>query len=151
VAESHLTSQLKQLRAECLGELEEVRRAIADLERQEATILERLQHVDGVLRFKAPDFALDSIRPRRRRDAAVSDDNNGSDRKRGSLTKAVLRTLRLGKRPREVMEALRDEFADGDDGKLLRSVSTTLSVKKKDGLLSGAANDGDVTRYFVAG
>ena len=46
MAESHLTSQLKQLRAECLGELEDVRRAIGDLEKQEATILERLQHVD---------------------------------------------------------------------------------------------------------
>ncbi len=153
MAESHLISQLKQVRADCLGELEDVRRAIADLERQEATVLQNLQHVDGVLRFKAPDLALDGIRPRRRRDARTDNDDDGSDTKRQPMTHAVLRTLRIGKRPmsaREVMEALRTEYSDGDEGKLLRSISTFLSVKKKEGLLQGVANDGDVTRYMVA-
>ena len=51
---------------------------------------------------------------------------------------------------REVMEALREEYAGGNEGKLLRSISTFLSIKKKEGLLSGVANDGDVTRYTVA-
>ena len=76
-----------------------------------------------------------------------------SDGKQPPLTKAVLRTLRMRKQPmsaREVMEALRDSYSSRDEGRMLRTISTFLSIKKKEGLLQAVANDGDVTRYMVA-
>ena len=148
MAESHLVSGLTQLRADCLGELEDVRCAIAEAERQEMAILERLRHVDGVLRFKAPELALASIRPHKRRAGAST-----TGMKQPSLAKAVLRTLRMRKQPmsaREVLDALRRDYPDCDEGALLRTISTFLSSKKKERLLQVVANDGDVTQYVVA-
>ena len=148
MAETHLVSGLTQLRADCLGELENVRRAIAEMEQQEVAILERLRHVDGVLGFKAPELVLANIRPRRRRAGASAPGG-----KQPSLAKAVLRTLRTRKQPmsaREVLATLRDDYPDRDEGALLRTISTFLSIKKKEGLLAAVANDGDVTRYAVA-
>ena len=148
MAESHLVSGLTQLRADCLGELEDVRRTIAEAERQEMVILERLRHVDGVLRFKAPELALASIRSHRRRAGASTPGT-----KQPSLAKAVLRTLRMRKQPmsaREVLDALRRDYPDRDEGTLLRTISTFLSSKKKEGLLAAVANDGDGVRYMVA-
>jgi len=51
---------------------------------------------------------------------------------------------------REVRDALREDYADQGDVKLLRNVSTFLSVKKTAGLLSALQTDDGILRYQAA-
>ena len=51
---------------------------------------------------------------------------------------------------RDVFEAVRGDYVDGEDSKLLRGISTFRSVKKKAGLLKAVANDGEGVRYLGA-
>jgi hypothetical protein len=68
MAESHSASTLKQRRGECLGRLQSIRTKMTQLEASEAETMDLLGHVDALLRKEAPDLALGSIRPRKRRE-----------------------------------------------------------------------------------
>ncbi len=153
MAESHFLSALKQRRADYLGELQAIQASMAELEAKEAETIDILTCVDALLRKEAPDLALDSIRPRKRREphprSGSADDTDG----RVPLTKAILKMLRTRRVPmsaREVFEAVQSEYADGNDAKLLRGISTFLSMKKKAGLLRAVQNSGEGVRYAVA-
>ena len=149
MADSHFVSALRQRWADRLGELEQARLAIAGLEAEEAAIAEKLTHLEAMIRDEAPELLLETIKPRKPR-APKPDDAGGT---RMPLSKAILRTLRLKKKAmsaREVRDALREDYADQGDVKLLRNVSTILSVKKTAGLLSALQTDDGILRYQAA-
>lgn len=149
MAESHFVSALRQRRADCLGELNEVRKTLAEMEAREAALVEKLGHVDALIRDEAPELLLETIKPRKPRGPHPRSGGTG----RTPLSQAVLRTLRTRKAPmsaREVKEELQVVFPDQDELKLLHNVSTFLSVKKKAGLLEAATDDGGLVRYRIA-
>ena len=150
MAESHFVSALRQRRADCLGELNEVRKTLAELEAREAALFEKMGHVDALIRDEAPELLLEIIKPRKPRGPHPRSGGGG----RTPLSQAVLRTLRTRKTPmsaREVKDELQAAFPDQDEPKLLRNVSTFLSIKKKAGLLEAAAtDDGGPVRYRIA-
>jgi hypothetical protein len=94
-------------------------------------------------------LALDTIKPRRKRDRHPRGGAAGADGGHGTFGSAVLTTLRRGGAPmstREVFKALQPVYAHRDQVKLLRDVSVYLSNKKKQGLLQAVANDGEALR-----
>jgi hypothetical protein len=153
MAESHFLSALKQRRSEDLGQLQSIQMKMSELEASEAEVLRVLADVDGLLHVEAPDLALESIQPRKRRESHPRTGGIGESGGRAPLSQAILKTLRTRWTPtsaREVFEAVRNAYEYGNKTKWLRNVSTFLSVKKKVGLLRAVANDGEGVKYLVA-
>ena len=154
MAESHFVSALRQRRADCLGELEEIRAKLAEMDARESSLVGKLGHLDALIQDEAPELLLEAVKPRRPRGPHPRSGSAGPDGKRHALSQAILRTLRTRKdamSAREVKEAVQPDFADQDDTKLLRNVSVFLSNKKKAGLLhASTGNDDGPVRYRVA-
>ena len=156
MAESHSLSYLKQRRADSLGELEQIRQSIADLEARETGVLDYLVHVDAILIHDHPEVALETIKPRKKRGPHTRSGSSGRDPsdKRLSVAKATLRVLRTGRRPMtvdEIVGRLSPDYSDFGDKKLKQNVRMTLSNCKRDGILAAVANDDGLLEYAIAG
>lgn len=101
MAESHLVSGLKNLRAEKLGDLQGVREKMDELEAEAVRIETVLGHIDGVLKEVAPDENLDEIKPVR------------TNRSRGQAPTGRATSRRDGVGgipvPRQVLQVMRQE------------------------------------------
>ena len=150
MAESHFVSALKQRRAEHLGQLEAVRVDIARLEALETETISLLGHVDALLRVEAPDFRIETVRPRKPR---APQSHKRDDGKRLPVTQAVLRLLRTEGVPLtvdEVVGHLRSDYADIGEKKLLQNVRMFMSSKKTAGVLHANENEGRPLRYGIS-
>jgi hypothetical protein len=159
MAESHLTSGLKALRAERTGELARIREEIARLEAEEARVEALVVHINAVLTHVEPNIDIDSIKPRQRRhDAAGVAPKRGGPRDGGGehtlpVTQHVLRILREEGKPmtvEEVVESLMVQRDGADRKKLLYSVRNHLSTKVREGLLTAEVGPDGLKRYAVA-
>ncbi len=155
MAETHLVSGLKQRRAERLGELEDVRTKLAELETEEREILAMLAHVDALLAVEAPGLELARIRPRKPRGPlpGKGGGRGAGNSKRIPVTQAVLRVMRTEQVPMsvdEVVVCLRREYGDVEERKLLQSVRGFLSTKKASGILTASEDGIGPLRYAIA-
>lgn len=154
MAETHLVSGLKQRRAERLGELEEVRARLSELEAQEQKLLEMLAHVDALLVVEAPDLELARIKPRKPRTSRVPGTGRSEQgAKRIPITKAILRLMRTEQLPMsvdEVVVCLRRDYGDVEERKLVQNVRAFLSTKKTSGVLTASEDGAKTLRYAIA-
>ena len=152
MAESHFVSAMKQRRADYLGDLQRLQVEMATLEGRETDLISLLGSVDALLPVEAPEFDLDDVRPRKRRDPHPRAQAGSPDgEKRLPVTKAILRVLRTEKVPmtvEDVVDRLRTDYADIGERKLAQNIRTFLSSKKAAGIL--ASNDERPLRYTVA-
>ena len=155
MAETHLVSGLKQRRAERLGELEDIRARLAELEGKEQELLAMLAHVDALLTVEAPDLELARIRPRKPRAARASSGGGHGvgNSKRIPITQAVLRVMRTEQVPMsvdEVVVCLRRDYSDVEERKLIQNVRAFLSTRKASGVLTASEDGIGLLRYAIA-
>lgn len=137
MAESHLVSGLKNLRAEKLGRLQQIKAEIERLEAEAASVEAVVGHVDGVLKDVAPELDLETVKPVRARRPTQVNGHDGSGHAL-PVTQHILRIMRLEKQPMaidEIVECLAVQRPGSDRKKLSSSAYQFLGVKVKDGLL----------------
>jgi hypothetical protein len=137
MAETHLVSGLKNLRAEKLGILQEIKQQIESLEAHAARVEAVIAHIDGVMQDVAPEVDLAAVKPTRsRRDQKEKRLTDGSSH-RLPMTQHVLRVLREEgpKTASEIVARLSNLRPGHDPDKLKKSTSVFLSQKVKAGLL----------------
>ncbi len=129
---------------------------MAELEAKENAVVERLAHVDAILKDEQPGIVLETIRPRKPRAPHPRSGSAGRDPadKRIPITQAILRVLRtngVAMTAAAVVEDLKAEYGDVEPRRLAQNVTQFLSVKKKAGLLVAAASDDGLLAYAIAG
>jgi hypothetical protein len=155
MAESHFVSGLKQRRSDRLGELEQTRKDIAEHEQRERSLLEVIEHIDALLTVEDPNIAIDRIKPRKPRGPhpRSGGGRSGPGGNRIPITQAVLRLLRtrrVAMTAQEVIATLQPDYADHDKRKLAQNVRMFLSTKKREGVITAAANGDGLLGYVIA-
>ncbi len=143
MADSHLVSGLRNLRAEKLGKLQQLKKEIDRLVSEATEVEGMIEHVDAVLKDVAPDTDLEAIKPVRARQPEA---RGGVPRLHSDgrlpVTQQVLRVLREESIPMtadEVIACVARHHRDKDERKLANNVRVFLSLKTREGLL--VAND----------
>lgn len=161
MAESHLVSGLKTLRAERLGDLERINEEIRRLEAEAERLEGLVGSIDNVLKDQAPDLDLSTIKPvRSRRTSSEGPRSQGAtsgtgrprgpkgDERFGPVTKHILRVMREETFPltaAQILDIVARQRGETDVTKLRYSVNNFLSTRLKEGVLSRhELNDGSV-------
>ena len=155
MAETHFISWLKQRRAESLGELEDLRKKLADLEAAETKLLDRIEHIDALIKHEDPSFPLDSIKPRKPRTPhpRSGGGRSGPHGERMPVVQAVLRAFRKSTAPmsiEDVLAKVRQDYPNHDEAKLLANIRVYVHTKVREGLLVSLDRDGDRKRKLYS-
>ena len=157
MAESHLVSGLKSLRAEKMGALERVQEEILKLEAEAERIEALIGNIDGVLKDQAPDLDLSAVKPTRarpksdagqrgaaRRAAPARTRARGTrsggeaDDKHGPVTKHILKVMRAESFPmtaEQIATIVGQQRGATNLKKLRFSVNNFIYTRLREGLL----------------
>ncbi len=145
-----LVAQLTRLRGETLSRIDDLDKQIAALEQERESITAELAYVDGILRARAPELKLETVKPRRPKGSCVV---KRADGRRVPVTQAILKLLRVRNVPMsvdDVVEVLSLDYPALDAEKLKQNVRSFLSTRRSKGVLEAAPNDKGVLAYRFA-
>ncbi len=139
----HVLSGLVKRRAELAGEAETLRARLAQIATDTG-------HLDAVIRQFDPDYALDSIRPKRPRGPDVA--------RRGERSRALLVVLREATEPLDTAGVVRRMMArEGQDAgdqravaRLTKRVGTALRRQERNGTVQAVQGAGAAALWEIA-